>query len=87
MLSSTEGKIIIPEVSKRRPTTGTILECGKGADEYQTGQKVVYGLYSGTVVEFKGWDPNTRIVFRILGQDEILARIDDKSPEFLGVGV
>lgn len=83
-----EGRLIIPEVSKRRPTTGTILEIGKGVDEiFKIGQKIGYGLYSGTVMEFKGWDPETRIIFRILGQDEILAIIDEKAPEFIGVGV
>lgn len=83
-----EGRIVIPDASKRRPTTGTILEIGKDVDEiFHVGQKIGYGLYSGTVMEFKGWDPETRIIFRVLGQDEILAIIDEKSPEFIGVGV
>lgn len=83
-----EGRVIIPEVSKRRPTTGTILEVGKDCyEEFQPGQKVVYGLYSGTVLEFKGWDPETRIIFRVLGQDEILSFVNEESPEFIGTGV
>jgi co-chaperonin GroES (HSP10) len=82
------GRIVIPDASKRRPTTGTILEVGKDCyEEFQSGQKVVYGLYSGTVLEFKGFDPETRIIFRVLGQDEILSFVDEKSPEFLGSGV
>lgn len=84
---SYKGRIIVPDQSERRPTTGTILECGKGVENFVPGQKIVYGLYSGTVLEFKGWDPKTRIIFRVLGQDEILSWIDDKSPEFIGTGV
>jgi co-chaperonin GroES (HSP10) len=83
-----EGRLVIPEASKRRPTTGTILEIGKGVDDiFKVGQKIGYGLYSGTVMEFKGWIPEERIIFRILGQDEVLAIIDEKAPEFVGVGV
>jgi co-chaperonin GroES (HSP10) len=85
---SYEGLVEIPDQSKRRPTTGTILEVGRDCyEEFQPGRKVGYGLYSGTVMEFKGWDPETRIIFRILGQDEVLSFIDEKAPEFIGVGV
>ena len=81
------GKIIIPDKTKKRPTTGTILEVGPGVEFYTAGMKVVYGLYSGTVLTYKGWDPKTRINFRILNTDEILATQDEKAPELEGVGV
>lgn len=81
------GRIAIPEALKRRPTTGNILEVGEGVTGFSAGQKIVYGMYSGTVLTFKGWDPETRINFRMLNQDEILGFIDENSPELEGVGV
>jgi len=81
------GRIIVPDKVKKRPTTGTILEVGLGVDGYFVGDRVVYGLYSGTVLTFKGWSPKTRINFRILNTDEILAKVDKETPELEGVGV
>lgn len=81
------GRIIMPQKVQRAPTTGIILEVGEGVVGYHEGQKIAYGLYSGTVLTFKGWDPKTRINFRILNQDEILATVDKDSPELEGVGI
>ena len=81
------GKIYIPDKVKKRPTTGIILRVGKDVEDYNPGDKIVYGLYSGTVITFKGWDPKTRINFRILSVDEILALLAEKTPELEGVGV
>jgi co-chaperonin GroES (HSP10) len=84
---SSVGRIIIPDRTKKRPTTGVILEVGRGIEDYHAGQKVVFGLYSGVVLTYKGWDPKTRINFRILNIDEILGTQDDEAPELEGVGV
>jgi co-chaperonin GroES (HSP10) len=78
------GRLVIPESAQRRPTVGTIVGIGKGVDEmYVTGQRIVYGLYSGTVISFKG-----QPAIRVLGQDEILTIVEgDEIPELEGVGV
>lgn len=78
-----QGRIAIPDAAKRRPTTGKILAIGEGVlnIDLAVGNKVVYGLYSGTVINFKD-----QPAFRILGQDEILAVIDDKDLVLEGVG-
>jgi chaperonin GroES len=77
------GLIAIPDAAKRRPTTGKILAVGEGVSnpDLQVGIKVVYGLYSGTVINFK-----EQPAFRILGQDEVLAVIDDQNKVLEGVG-
>lgn len=83
------GRIFTPQKVQRAPTTGVILEIGPDvpADIYQVGMRVAYGMYSGTVLTFKGWDPKSRISFRMLGLDEILGWVDQNSPELEGVGV
>jgi len=80
------GRIFVPQKVERRPTTGDVLEVGKGIEEYKAGQKVVYGLYSGTVLEFKGWNPKERIILRVLSIDDILGTVDKESPEMIGSG-
>lgn len=76
-----EGRIVIPDKVQRRPTTGVIIEVGEGVESYKIGDKVVYGLYSGTVIEFKHHP-----AYRILGVDEVLAVIEGQA-ELVGVGV
>ena len=74
-----EGRIVIPEKVQRRPTTGVVKWVGEGVT-YQEGQRVVYGLYSGTVVNFKN-SP----VYRVLNPDEILGVLEGEA-ELEGVG-
>lgn len=75
-----EGKIIIPEKAQRRPTVGKIIAIAPDVTEWEEGQKIVYGLYSGTVINFKG-----QPAFRVLGRDEVLATVTG-NPELEGVG-
>lgn len=75
-----EGRIVIPEKAQRRPTVGKIIAVADDITEWSVGEKVVYGLYSGTVINFKG-----QPAFRILGRDEILATVIG-NPELEGVG-
>jgi len=75
-----EGKIIIPEKAQRRPTVGAIIAVASDITEWEIGEKIVYGLYSGTVINFKG-----QPAYRILGRDEILATVTG-NPELEGVG-
>lgn len=54
----TASGIIIPDTAKEKPQNGTVVAVGKGKkDEPMTvkvGDKVLYGKYSGTDVEFNG---------------------------------
>lgn len=77
---SYQGKIIIPEKAQRRPTVGKVIAVAPDIPEWQVGDKLVYGLYSGVVINFKG-----QPAFRILGRDEVLATVEG-SPELEGVG-
>ena len=77
------SRIITPDTAKRRPTTGKILAVGEGVYSMLTvGARVIYGLYSGTVISFKD-----QPAFRILGQDEVLSVIENADLILEGVGV
>jgi co-chaperonin GroES (HSP10) len=75
-----EGRIVIPEKVQKRPTTGTIKWIGSGVENYSEGDRVVYGLYSGTVVNFKNMP-----TYRVLSPDEILGTLVGDA-ELEGVG-
>jgi co-chaperonin GroES (HSP10) len=84
------GRIVIPEKAERRPTMGTIVAIGDSVgkwDEngdftpyYELGQRLIYGIYAGTVVNIKG-----QPVYRFLNMDEVLGRIEGEA-ELEGVG-
>jgi len=54
----TASGIIIPDTAKEKPLEGTIIAAGPGkADEpmtVKTGDKVIYGQYSGTEIKLDG---------------------------------
>ncbi len=54
----TVGGIIIPDTAKEKPLEGTVVAVGEGkTDEkmiLKKGDKVLYGKYAGTELEFEG---------------------------------
>jgi chaperonin GroES len=69
----TVGGIIIPDSAQEKPQRGTIVSAGQGtADEkmeLKVGDKVLYGKYSGTELEFEGNK------YLIMSQSDVLAII------------
>lgn len=58
--TKTSSGIIIPDTAKEKPHRGTVLAVGTGKkDEPMTvkkGDKVLYGKYSGTEIQYDGKD-------------------------------
>ena len=50
------GGIIIPDTAKEKPLQGTVVATGKGTKDEEMllkkGDKVLYGKYSGTELEY-----------------------------------
>lgn len=63
-----KGRVIIPDAAQRRPTTGTVIAVGAEITKVAVGDKILYGNFSGTGINFAN-----RPAFRILTEDEILA--------------
>lgn len=65
------GGIIIPDTAKEKPLTGTIVAAGEGTKDEQMilmeGDKVLYGKYAGTELEFEGEK------YLIMRQSDVLA--------------
>jgi chaperonin GroES len=76
----TKGGIIIPDSAKEKPLEGKIIAVGKGrvtgegklvAPEVKTGDKVLYGKYSGTEIVIDGEE------MLIVKEEDILAVLKD----------
>ena len=67
----TVSGIIIPDSAREKQQSGTVLATGSGSKEnpmeVKVGDKVLYGKFTGTEVQYEGKD------FLILDQSDILA--------------
>lgn len=76
-LTKTPQGIFIPEVSKEKPKTGTVVAVSKGRTNETTGaieplsvkvgDKIVFSIFTGTEIKIDGED------FLVMSEDEILA--------------
>lgn len=75
----TKGGIIIPDSAKEKPSEGRVIAIGKGriSDcgekvplEVKSGDKVLFGKYTGTEIKINGEE------HLILREDDILAVVD-----------
>jgi chaperonin GroES len=71
----TKGGIIIPDSAKEKPAQGEVIAAGSGrrtedgkvlALEVKTGDKILFGKYSGTEIKIDGDD------YLIMREDDVL---------------
>ena len=69
----TLGGIIIPDSAKEKPLKGTVLAVGNGTKDdpmvLKEGDKVLYGKYAGTEIEYEGTK------YLMMRQSDVLAII------------
>ncbi|WP_304383626.1 co-chaperone GroES [Muribaculum intestinale] len=70
---TTLGGIIIPDSAKEKPLKGTVLAVGNGTKDdpmvLKEGDKVLYGKYAGTEIEYEGTK------YLMMRQSDVLAII------------
>ncbi|MEL6111570.1 MAG: co-chaperone GroES [Pseudomonadota bacterium] len=75
----TAGGIIIPDTAKEKPSQGEVIACGGGARaengeivalDVSTGDKILFGKWSGTEVKLDGED------LLIMKESDILGIVD-----------
>jgi chaperonin GroES len=69
-----KGGIIVPDTAKEKPQEGVVknvAKVGKGDDPLpvKKGDRILFGKYSGTEIEYEGEE------YLILSEDDILAKI------------
>lgn len=69
------GRIVIPDKVQRRPTVGTIvqLNLSENINNFKVGDRVVYGVYSGTPILLTIDSVETPLI--VLTPEEILVRL------------
>ena len=69
--TKTASGIIIPDTAKEKPLQGTVVAVGCGTKDEEMvlkeGDKVLYGKYSGTEVEYDG------VKYLIMRQSDVMA--------------
>ncbi|MBI5593344.1 MAG: co-chaperone GroES [Deltaproteobacteria bacterium] len=77
--TTTKGGIIIPDTAKEKPAEGKVVAVGNGkvaddgkriALEIKTGDRILFGKYSGTEVKIEGEE------FLIMREDDVLGVIE-----------
>jgi chaperonin GroES len=77
--TTTKGGIIIPDTAKEKPAEGKVISVGNGkvaddgkriALEIKTGDRILFGKYSGTEVKIEGEE------FLIMREDDVLGVIE-----------
>jgi len=75
----TAGGIVLPDTAKEKPQKGKVVAVGAGKlldsgerahPSVKTGDKIIFGKYSGTEVKYEGKE------YKILRENEILAKIE-----------
>jgi co-chaperonin GroES (HSP10) len=69
------GSILIPEKFQRRPTVGTIVQLNltENPNKFEIGDRIVYGVYSGTPVLLTIDSVDTPLI--VLTPEEVLVRL------------
>ncbi|MFZ3047680.1 MAG: co-chaperone GroES [Desulfatirhabdiaceae bacterium] len=77
--TTTKGGIIIPDTAKEKPVEGKVVAVGSGkmgddgkrmAMEIKTGDRILFGKYSGTEVKIDGQE------YLIMREDDVLGVIE-----------
>jgi len=70
------GLIIIPDIGKTRPTTGTVIAIGPNCDEvFEVGDKVLFGKYAGSDLKLNEEEVT------IVRQEDVLGVITEEADE------
>jgi chaperonin GroES len=71
--TTTASGLIIPDSAKEKPLQGIVVAVGNGTKDYEMtvteGDKVLYGKFAGTEINFEGTD------YLIMKESDILAII------------
>ena len=62
-----KGKLVIPEIAKRKPTKGDVIQKADNITDIQVGDKIMYSQYAGYLVVIDGV-----ACYRVIGISEIL---------------
>ena len=75
------GRIVVPEVAKRKPTKGVVVGVAENITDIQIGDKILYSQFAGYLLKFEDTP-----LLRCIGYEEVLAILHENSPEVSSEG-
>jgi co-chaperonin GroES (HSP10) len=75
------GRIVVPEVAKRKPTKGIVVAIAENIKDIEVGDKVLFSQFAGYLLKFE-----ENPLMRCLGYSEVLAILNDDAPEIESEG-
>lgn len=75
------GRIVVPEVAKRKPTKGVVVAIASNIKDIEIGDKVLFSQFAGYLLKFEDTP-----LLRCLGYSEVLSILTDDSPEIQSEG-
>lgn len=75
------GRILIPDKAQAKPTKGTVVGIAEDITDIQLGDKVLYSQFAGYLLKF-----DDTPALRCIGYNEVLAILNDDSPEIVSEG-
>lgn len=75
------GKLIIPEVAKRKPTKGRVIAIADNIKDIKVGDRLLYSQFAGYALIFEGIPP-----MRVIGYEEVLGILKEKTPDLVAEG-
>jgi chaperonin GroES len=75
------GRLTIPEVAKRKPTKGKVIAVADNITDVKIGDRILYSQFAGYALGFEGLP-----IMRIIGYEEVLAILKEKTPDLVSEG-
>ena len=75
------GKILIPDKHQSKPTKGRVVGLADDITDIKVGDKILYSQFAGYLLKFDGTP-----ALRCIGYTEVLAILNEDSPEIVSEG-
>lgn len=75
------GKLVIPEVAKRKPTKGRVIAVADNILDVKVGDRVLYSQFAGYLLVFEGLPQ-----MRMIGYEEVLGILKKDTPDLVAEG-
>jgi co-chaperonin GroES (HSP10) len=72
------GKLVIPDMAKRKPTKGRIVAIADNITDLQIGDRILYSQFAGYALVFENLP-----VMRVIGYEEVLGILKKDAPDLV----
>jgi co-chaperonin GroES (HSP10) len=70
------GRILVPDSSKRKPTTGHVVAVASDIKDIEVGEKILFSQFAGYLLKFEDMP-----LARMIGYSEVIAVLHENAPD------